>query len=509
MIKTKMKNEKGISLVSLSIAVAVLVILSNIIIYNVSSNLKIGKLKEIQNDVENLRAKVSNYYAQNGQIPAKLQYNNIEHLRTAGMISQAVDTGNFLVIDLSALENLTLNRGADYEKIKQLDTLTEEQAKQYTDLYIINEVSHNIFYVEGVTVDNETFYTDYTAKEKDTAPVNLVDVDLTSERWSPQYDKEGIYKDKNGDTAYIPEGFCVSEKEGETTIDGGLVVKDSNQNEWVWIEVPKSIYNATTTNTNYTAIEKAMQNYASAYRDSGYSDTFYSTEQHGFANETEYNNHKNSMLKSVFENGGFYIGRYETGTETPRFSSSANLTTPIIQRDAYPYNFVSCSQAQTKATELATGGKTTSLMFGIQWDLILKFIEEKGGKTQEELKIDSGNWGNYNDVTFEIAIGYYTTAPATSGSWKRVSGTSKYTKPTSAGVLLTTGATDRNSTLGIYDLAGNVWEWTLAYSMNSNEPCTYYGGSHGDQGNHYTAFYRFYSDTSYSSNGFGFRSALW
>ncbi|MCI8384771.1 MAG: formylglycine-generating enzyme family protein, partial [Clostridia bacterium] len=290
------------------------------------------------------------------------------------------------------------------------------------------------------------------------------------------------------------------------SLETGVIIKDKNNNEWVWIEVPKTIYNATTTSTDYIAIETAMQSYASVYRDSDYSDTFYSTAQHGFANETEYNNHKNSMLKSVFENGGFYIGRYETGTQTARFSSSDSLTTPVIQRDMYPYNFITCSQAQTKATELATGGKTSSLLFGIQWDLAMKFIEEKGAKTQEELRTNSGTWGNYKDVTFEITRGLYTTA---SGTWNRASVTSKYTKPASTSTLLTTGATDRNSTLGIYDLAGNVLEWTLEKTTFTSVPCAYRGGSNGFNASNRPSAYRSNSQTTSAGIAVGLRVALW
>ena len=32
-----------------------------------------------------------------------------------------------------------------------------------------------------------------------------------------------------------------------------------------------------------------------------------------FDGQTEYNTYKNKMLKSVYLNGGFYVGRYETG----------------------------------------------------------------------------------------------------------------------------------------------------------------------------------------------------
>ena len=256
---------------------------------------------------------------------------------------------------------------------------------------------------------------------------------------------------------FLPPGATVT----NPNIDTGLSIKDSKGNEWVWIEVPKSIYPSGTSSTNYTAIENAMKSYSNDYGQSGYTDTFYSTAQHGFANATEYNNHKNAMLKSVFENGGFYIGKYETGTTTPRFSASNTLTTPVIKRDVYPYTWLTCRQAQTKAKELTTGGRTSSLMFGIQWNLTLKFIEVKSGKKQAELKVSAAGWGNYKDASFDVTRGLYTTTPTTSGSWKGASAASRYTKPVSKGTLLTTGATDRNSVLGIYDLAGNVNEWTL------------------------------------------------
>ena len=53
-----------------------------------------------------------------------------------------------------------------------------------------------------------------------------------------------------------------------------------------------------------------------------------------------------------------------------------------------------------------------------------------------------------------------------------------YTKPSSSTVLLTTGATERNSTLNIHDLSGNVFEWTLEDVMNTNKSGVYRGGSY-------------------------------
>ena len=169
MINEKNKNAKGITLISLVVAIAVLMIVSNIIIYYAKDNLKVGKLKAMQSDIANLRDKISSYYAQNGAIPAKIKYTNINHIKESGVISSNVDIGDFYVIDLSALENLTLNYGRDFEKVKE----DSENSKQYKDLYIINETSHNIFYVEGIQVDNDIFYTDYTKEEIDTKAVSL------------------------------------------------------------------------------------------------------------------------------------------------------------------------------------------------------------------------------------------------------------------------------------------------------------------------------------------------
>ena len=300
---------------------------------------------------------------------------------------------------------------------------------------------------------------------------------------------------------FLPDGATVLEDK----LDKGVVIKDSSENEWVWIEVPKSIYPEGTEKTEHSAIETAMQTYAKDYRQSGYSDTFYSTAQHGFKDSTDYDDWKKSMLESVFINGGFYIGRYEIGTTTPRTNKSEALTTPYIKQDLYPCNFITCAQAQELAKQLSTGGRQASLMFGIQWDLILKHIEEKGAKTQNELKTDSSSWGNYNNVTFEITRGEYTTAPSTSGSWNAIT---TYTKPAS-NVLLTTGGTDRNSILNIHNLAGNVKENTLERATNNTSPCACRGGYYRISGNTQPASYRSGQTTIYSIYDIGARPALW
>ena len=117
----KISNKKGIALISLTIAITIILIITGTIIYNLKDNLQIEKLEQLQSDIENLQDKIATYYAQNGTIPAKLdaEYTDLDRMKDANIISTAVDTGKFYVLDLQALENVTLNYGQDYETIKK------------------------------------------------------------------------------------------------------------------------------------------------------------------------------------------------------------------------------------------------------------------------------------------------------------------------------------------------------------------------------------------------------
>ena len=316
---------------------------------------------------------------------------------------------------------------------------------------------------------------------------------------------------------YLPTGF--TQVEG-TTLENGLTIQDSSGNQYVWIEVPKTekVYPTAGlkirnfTDEEYTKIENDLHTYTSVYRNgTTYKDEYYSDEITGLTRE-KYTELKKKMLKSVYQNGGFYIGKYETGYETgieakPRTSGSATITPnelPIIKQNAYPYNYVTCSQAQKLANMMESGSYNTSLMFGVQWDLVLKHLENKGVK-QSLLKNDSKTWGNYSN-----------------NLWSSTNTDSKYAitgqdwvigpygeKKVNGGILLSTGASDTFSKYGIYDLAGNVWEWTLEYTTNPNYPSARRGGCNFNIGADCTAAARTDSDTSDMYRSTGFRTALY
>ena len=155
------KKHKGITLISLSIAVIIILTITGMLLYSTKDSIYIKNLTRMQNDIANLRDKVSLYYLEYGGIPVQTEYPDITNLKDAGVIG-ANDTGKFFVLELEKLDGLTLNYGEDYETYKANGYI---YTSNLTDIYIINGDSHNIFYVEGISVKEkdttQIYYTDY------------------------------------------------------------------------------------------------------------------------------------------------------------------------------------------------------------------------------------------------------------------------------------------------------------------------------------------------------------
>jgi hypothetical protein len=334
-----------------------------------------------------------------------------------------------------------------------------------------------------------------------------------------------------GTTPYYP-GSNFTQVSG-TTLDNGLVIEDGNKNQYVWVEVPKTseVYptagTAITefTDAEYTLIETDLHTYTNDYRNgTKYKDEYNSDATTGLTSEA-YSALKKKMLKSVYQNGGFWIGRYEAGIGTNRTSHSeiADDLVPISKANQYPLTYVYCSEAQTLASRvLPSGGTyTSSLMFGVQWDLVLKYLETKG-TVQADLKTDSTSWGNYCDASFTINRGKYAKNGALSSDWNEYNtslencvkyengiSTKLSASSSSNGIILTTGSSDTCKKQNIYDLAGNVLEWTLEYTSDSSSPCAKRGGGYNLSGSFYPASYRHSGITTYSSDNFGARVSLY
>ena len=109
-------------------------------------------------------------------------------------------------------------------------------------------------------------------------------------------------------------------------------------------------------------------------------------------------------------------------------------------------------------------GVKSMLCTGAAWDSMLDFIKDSSHNVTS-----SSSWGNYNDSdTYESIIEAYAVYnTSNSYSWSvsavRQANGSNVTKDTN--ILLTTGATERNSSKNIYDVAGNCFEWTTEASL--------------------------------------------
>ena len=323
-----------------------------------------------------------------------------------------------------------------------------------------------------------------------------------------------------------------------TNLDNGLVIQDADGNQYVWVEVPMTttVYptaglNITEFNDDvYTKIENDLHTYTMTYRNNtNYTDTWHkdTTNPNDWYIETEYNEAKQKMLKSIYQNGGFWVGRYEAGIDKFRNETAeTDLIAAQSKENLYPYTSVTRTQAKTIVEQVKYEKYTGSLMFGVQWDLMLKVMEIKQIKENadiiKKLNSNSVTIGNYRNSEFKInkntKYAVYSNGslsakwnPATEPTENYVDNNfNKLVQTTSKnGVLLTTGASKQNSILNIYDVAGNAREFTLEYTNDTDLPCVYRGGGYLYTGSSAAASYRNGLKNDYYNVGVGFRITLY
>ena len=185
----------------------------------------------------------------------------------------------------------------------------------------------------------------------------------------------------------------------------------------------------------------------------------------------------NKMIESVEKYGGFYIGRYETGDLNKEQAVVVKGNTNISRQTWYTM-YKKCKELEESNTV------RTGMIWGNQFDRTLMWLIESKNKTKEEIIKDSKTWGNYNNATFEYTNSSGNTVTKNEGSSTRIpSGSSEYTKANN-----------------IYDLAGNVSDWTMEANFTYGR--VYRGGYYYDFGNDYPASYRNNRYPTYSRDDF-------
>ena len=299
---------------------------------------------------------------------------------------------------------------------------------------------------------------------------------------------------RDGKTAWIPKGFTVSGIKSEQSINKGLVIYDipegttpdwsnpdsvkTKYNQFVWI--PVEVKSSDTENSIASFYRSAWTVNVSTGGDrtTGLSTSY--TEPNSTndtADKTGIAGQITELTKSIYKYGGFYIGRYEAGSTTERTSSSLQTEPFVVQQDKYPYNYVKWGTSMSNVSEGAVYlcnnlysptntnyGATSMLCTGASWDSMLDFIKDSSHSVT-----DSTTWGNYsNSETYKIyrgSLGVYSNSVYT---WNTANATAGTEVTKGDEILLTTGTTERNSSKNIYDVAGNMSEWTTeSYSSSS------------------------------------------
>ncbi len=305
---------------------------------------------------------------------------------------------------------------------------------------------------------------------------------------------------------YIPTGFVASKATGEMSKENGLViyegtaeVNDSNvatakttRNQYVWIPVVGNLARVDFLNDP-----------------TGFG--FYS-EESGAAYD--------AMKVSVEKYNGFYVGRYEAGTDVV-FSDIAiqdGSQKPLSKQDVYVFNYVQYDETGTYPGTPANNGAArvakyaymtgetenayirSGLLYGSQYDAMLNFVS--GSSTN---LINSTNWGNHSNSTFSLRS---SSKYSDVFGYTYISGNGVTKLTNSDAILTTTGASEQNKAKNIYDIAGNVWE--LTYELCPTEEArTLRGGYSVYSGLTVPAASRSPWLVSYCDGYVGFRVALY
>ena len=336
-------------------------------------------------------------------------------------------------------------------------------------------------YFDNVPVETQiTSETKLKAKEEyGKYEMKISDIDVGEITYETSYT---IFKDVNGEQVPIPEGYIVSENSDENIVNKGLVISDSRGNEYVWISCTvDSSSNKLQYKRTEWGVEKDGTDNSRAIKDEltlkDIDVTYSKTDTDNGINEEiskEIVAQINAEKESIKKYGGYYIGRYEVGKDNK---------TAVIKAEQEPYVNIKWSKAYELAKGIGGGeGATTYLCSSYSWDTAINFIQNTTGKN------------------------YATSIIGFNGNWKSQEvkdSSGKVIKPVNTAQKLNTGLT--TALCNIYDMGGNVGEFTTELNPGTSETVVLRGGSNSSYG---PAGYRWDDGSGGAISYGGFRATL-
>ena len=336
-------------------------------------------------------------------------------------------------------------------------------------------------YFDNVPVETQiTSETKLKAKEEyGKYEMKISDIDVGEITYETSYT---IFKDVNGEQVPIPEGYIVSENSDENIVNKGLVISDSRGNEYVWISCTvDSSSNKLQYKRTEWGVEKDGTDNSRAIKDEltlkDIDVTYSKTDTDNGINEEiskEIVAQINAEKESIKKYGGYYIGRYEVGKDNK---------TAVIKAEQEPYVNIKWSKAYELAKGIGGGeGATTYLCSSYSWDTAINFIQNTTGKN------------------------YATSIIGFNGNWKSQEvkdSSGKVIKPVNTAQRLNTGLT--TALCNIYDMGGNVGEFTTELNPGTSETVVLRGGNNNSN---IPAGYRWDNGSGSAVSYCGFRATL-
>ena len=293
-------------------------------------------------------------------------------------------------------------------------------------------------------------------------------------------------KDSLGNQVVVPAGFKVVNKDANVT--DGIVVEDVSHSatagsQFVWIPVGEVIKDSagnkeTITLSRYTFADDSVgtpTDKGSAEIEDSFDSSYKHTEINTAPNRNmtakeNIESEESGFRKSVKDNHGYYIGRYE---------ARENGTQVTVKASDIVYNDITQPDAATVSRGMYSSDSNfkSDLMNSYAWDTAIVFLQKFDNRANKDsLKPYSRQTSLNNDLV-------------------------------SRGTNNLSDVSKQDVICNVYDMASNCREWTTETYSSSSYPCTLRGGDFSIS-NNYTS-YRSYGVTNGSNDYISFRSLLY